>query len=111
MPAHAGQRRGGAEAPQGQSKGDPEVRAGGAGLHGRAVQADLWLTPRVDRHWRQRLKLKCDEPLSDFAFNLNLRTAFRLGFRFQLAPLQHGAAVGVLPVRAYRGGVVQLETM
>jgi GH24 family phage-related lysozyme (muramidase) len=37
------------------------------------VQADLWLTPRVDRHWRQRLKLKCDEPLSDFAFNCNLR--------------------------------------
>ena len=28
---------------------------------------------RVDRAWFQRLKLKYDEPLSNFAFNFNLR--------------------------------------
>jgi hypothetical protein len=29
--------------------------------------------PRVDRYWFQRLKLKYDEPLSNFAFTFNLR--------------------------------------
>jgi len=29
--------------------------------------------PRVESAWFQRLKLKCDEPLSIFAFNFNLR--------------------------------------
>jgi hypothetical protein len=28
---------------------------------------------RVDRPWFQLLKLKCDEPISDFAFNFSLR--------------------------------------
>ena len=29
--------------------------------------------PRVDRAWFQRLKINCDDPLSSFAFNVNLR--------------------------------------
>jgi len=40
------------------------------------VQVDTRLTPvrpRVDRAWFQRLKLDYDEPLSNFAFNFNLR--------------------------------------
>jgi len=47
-------------------------RAAVRGHHGRAVQVDPKLT-RVDRAWFRRLKLKCDETLSNFAFKFNLR--------------------------------------
>ena len=43
---------------------------------GGAVQVDPRLTPgspRVDRAWRQRLKLQYDKLLSNFAFNFNFR--------------------------------------
>jgi len=40
--------------------------------HGRAVQVDP-IKPTLKAPRTKRLKLKCDEPLSDFAFNLNLR--------------------------------------
>ena len=45
-------------------------------MHGRAVQVDTSFTPcriRVHRAWFQRLKLKYEGPLSNFAFIFNLR--------------------------------------
>ena len=44
---------------------------GGAG-RGRAVQVDP-IKPTLKAPGTKRLKLKCDEPLSNFAFNFNLR--------------------------------------
>jgi hypothetical protein len=46
--------------------------------HGRAVQVDP-MKPKLKLPGTKRLKLKCDG------------TAFKICFRFQLAPLQHGA--------------------
>ena len=46
--------------------------AGVAGPRGRAVQVDP-IKPELKAPGTKRLKLKCDEPLSDFAFNFSLR--------------------------------------
>jgi hypothetical protein len=40
---------------------------------GRCTTGSPPARPRVDRAWRQRLTLKCNEPLSSVAFDFNLR--------------------------------------
>jgi hypothetical protein len=47
-----------------------EVR--GYGSLGEAVQVDP-INPTLKAHGTKRLKLKCDKPLSNFAFNFNFR--------------------------------------
>ena len=44
---------------------------------------------RVDRSWSQRLKLKYDELLSNFAFNFNLRRYTQVR-RYSLTPVDPG---------------------
>jgi len=69
-----------------------------AGAHLRTVRPVVGrcrLTPdqtrrRVDRAWFQRLKPKCDEPLSNFACKFNLR-------RFTMEEVAHGSPVVVDP--------------
>jgi len=46
--------------------------SGGGGQQGRAVQVDH-IKPKSKLPGTKCLKLKCDEPLSCFAFNFNLR--------------------------------------
>ena len=42
------------------------------GDHGNAVQVDP-IKPMLKAHGTKRLKLKCEEPQSNFAFKVNLR--------------------------------------
>jgi len=58
--------------------------------------------PQVDRAWFQRLALKCDESLSNFAFNFNLRRYTGVPRRVGPAvhALHHSAALPLLRGRA-----------
>ena len=71
--------------------------------------------PRVDRHGFQRLKLKYDEPISDFAFNSTLRHYIMGLYGVDKACIAAMAASGVVTVTLYslvkllRGGVKELK--
>ena len=52
----------------------PDAATGRTPLHAAVGRCRLTPgRPQVDRAWCQRLKLKCVKPLSNFAFNFNLR--------------------------------------
>ena len=50
----------------------PLLRGGPAAVHGRAVQVDP-IKPTLKAPGAEPLKPECDKPLSNFAFNFNLR--------------------------------------
>jgi len=57
--------------------------------------------PSRKRAWFQQLKLKCDEPLSNFAFNFNLRRYIMGQMRAGVTPTPTEAAVDACGAGAY----------
>ena len=67
-------------------------------LRGGAVQGDAISKPGLKaRLWLQRLKLKSDEPLSNFAFNYNLRHLMKVLSQSRAVLSLRGGAVQVDP--------------
>jgi len=76
-------------------------------LHGRAVQVDP-IKPKLTAPGCIRLKLKCDDPLSKFAFNFKLRR-YNLSIQNSLEQVQ--SSLAQLPLYGARAARPRPQTL